>query len=51
VVDALDDSNRYTRAWAAQALRRIATREALDALVDHLMLARWCATTQTDDRY
>jgi len=51
LVDALDDSNRYTRAWAAQALRRIATPEALDVLVDHLMLARWCATTQTDDRY
>jgi HEAT repeat protein len=51
LVDALDDSDRYARGWAAQALQRIGTREALSALVDHLMIARWCRTTQVDDRY
>jgi HEAT repeat protein len=51
LVDALDDPERYTRGWAAQALRRIGTPEALAALADHLLLARWCATTQPDDRY
>jgi HEAT repeat protein len=51
LVKALGDPDRYTRGWAVQALQRIGTPEALNALVDHLMLARWCSTTQTDDRY
>jgi len=51
LVSALDDSDRYARGWAAQALQRIGTPEALNGLVDHLMVARWCSTTQTDDRY
>jgi HEAT repeat protein len=51
LIAALDDSDRYTRAWSAQALRRIGTGDARDALIEHLMVARWCATTRTDDRY
>jgi HEAT repeat protein len=51
LVGALDDEDRYTRAWAAQALQRIGTPEATDALLDRLMVSRWCATTRTDDRY
>jgi HEAT repeat protein len=51
LVDALDDSDRYARGWAAQALRRIGTPEATDALLDRLMLARWCSTSEPNDRY
>ena len=45
---ALFDTNRYVSAYAAQALERIGTREAFDALVPFLRTARWCP--HTDNR-
>ena len=43
----LDDENRYTRANALHALQRIATTAAKDALIRHLMPARWCPLTSS----
>ena len=41
----LRDSNRYVSAYAAEALERLATKEALAALIPFLTKARWCAHT------
>jgi len=46
--EALFDTNRYVSAYAAEALERIGTREALGALVPFLRTARWCP--HTDNR-
>jgi HEAT repeat protein len=51
LVNALTDEDRYTRAWASIALRRVGTPEATSALLDHLEMARWCATTTPENRY
>lgn len=51
LVRALDDDDRYASAWAAIALRRIGTPEATSAVLDHLLISRWCAATTTDNRY
>jgi hypothetical protein len=51
LVESLRDTDRYARGWAALALRRIGTPQAMSALVDRLMVARWCSTTTTEDRY
>ena len=45
---ALFDTNRYVSAYAADALERIGTPEAFDALVPFLRTARWCP--HTDNR-
>ena len=45
LADSLYDSNRYVSAYAAEALERIGTREALEALVPFLRTARWCPHT------
>jgi HEAT repeat protein len=47
----LDDENRYVRANAIQALERFASPEATDALLHHLMSARWCSLTSKDSKY
>ena len=49
--ETLGDPDRYARGWAALALRRIGTPEATDALLDHLMTARWCPSTTPKSRY
>ena len=46
--EALFDTNRYVSAYAAETLERIGTREALEALVPFLRVARWCP--HTDNR-
>lgn len=46
--DALYDSNRYVSGYAAEALERIGTVDALDALLPFLRTARWCP--HTDNR-
>ena len=43
--DALYDGNRYASAHAADALERIGTRDAFDALLPFLRTARWCPHT------
>ena len=47
LVDALRDGNRYTAGYAVEALRRIGTSEAHQALIRFLMIARWCPVTTT----
>ncbi|MDA0709876.1 MAG: HEAT repeat domain-containing protein [bacterium] len=47
----LTDENRYNRFYAALALRRIATPEAQNILLDHLMQSRWCPITTKDNTY
>jgi len=42
---ALDDNNRYVSAYAAEALERIGTPDALAALLPFLRTARWCGHT------
>ena len=48
LADALYDTNRYVSGYAAEALERIGTGEAFDALVPFLRTARWCP--HTDNR-
>ena len=43
--NALFDTNRYVSGYAAEALERIGSRAALDALVPFLRTARWCPHT------
>ena len=43
--EALQDGNRYVAGYAIEALERIATPEALSALVPFLKLARYCPIT------
>ena len=47
----LHHDNRYVRAKAALVLRRAGTKEATDALIDHLATARWCPLTTKDSQY
>jgi HEAT repeat protein len=46
-----DDPDRYTRGFAAIALRRIGTDAAKDALLDALMISRWCPITTVESPY
>ena len=48
LADALYDTNRYVSGYAAEALERIGTPDAFDALVPFLRTARWCP--HTDNR-
>ena len=45
LVEALRDGNRYTMGYAVEALERIGTREANQALIRFLKIARWCPLT------
>ncbi len=47
----LDDENRYVRADALYALERIGTSLAKDALIKHLMPARWCPITTPESTF
>ena len=47
LVEALRDGNRYTMGYAVEALERIATPEARQALIRFLKIARWCPITTT----
>ncbi len=51
LIDVLGDENRYNRFYAGMALRRIGTPRARKALIDELIIARWCAVTTADDLY
>jgi HEAT repeat protein len=51
LVAQLEDENRYVRFHAALALKEIKTREAQDALFNHLFASRWCALTTNDTPY
>jgi HEAT repeat protein len=42
---ALADDNRYVPGYAVEALERVASPEALEALVPFLKRARWCPHT------
>ncbi len=48
---ALTDPDRYVRFFAALALRRMGTPEALEVLLDHLFTARWCPITGQGSPY
>ena len=47
----LHHENRYVRAKAALVLRRADTKEATDALIEHLTTARWCPLTTKESQY
>ena len=51
LVEMLEEENRYNRFYAANALRRIDTPAAREALMNALFTARWCAITTTENRY
>ena len=51
LVEMLEDENRYNRFYAANALRRIDTSAARDALVNALFTARWCPITTKENQY
>ena len=48
---ALVDGNRYVRGDAVHALRRINTTSAKEALIDHLVTARWCSLTSSESTH
>ena len=45
LVACLEDPNRYVRAYAIEALHRIGSPRAIDALLEHLKASRWCPVT------
>jgi HEAT repeat protein len=49
--DALGDENRYVPGYAVEALERIATPDAMRALVPFLKSARWCPHTSPKSIY
>ena len=51
LVAQLEDENRYVRFHATLALKQIKTREAQEALFNHLFASRWCALTTNDTPY
>lgn len=51
LTQALKDENRYVRANAVDALRRIGTAEATNAAMDYLMASRWCSTTTPESTF
>lgn len=48
---ALEDSNRYVRNHSAEALRHIGTPQAQQALMDFLMVSRWCPITTKESTF
>jgi len=51
VKEVLEDQNRYVRADALQALKRIGTVEAIEELFEQLMPARWCPLTSPESTF
>ncbi|MBV9537721.1 MAG: HEAT repeat domain-containing protein [Acidisphaera sp.] len=49
--DALGDDNRYVPGYAVEALERIATPDAMRALLPYLKSARWCPHTTPSSIY
>ncbi|MEE2659287.1 MAG: HEAT repeat domain-containing protein [Candidatus Latescibacterota bacterium] len=49
----LDDENRYNRFYAVDGLRHFSgdSPEAEQALLDHLITARWCPLTSSESQY
>lgn len=48
---ALEDSNRYVRNHSAEALRHINTPRAQQALMDFLLVSRWCPITTKESTF
>ena len=48
---ALKDSNRYVRNHSAEALRHIGTPSAQQALLDFLLVSRWCPITTKESTF
>ncbi len=51
LIAALEDEDRYVRGNAVHALYRIDTPDSRDALLRHLMAARWCHSTTEDSLF
>ena len=51
LIAALRDGNRYTMGYAVEAIERIGTEEAKDALIRFLKISRWCPLTSTKDLF
>ena len=51
LVAALDDGNRYVRNHSIEALQRIDTPEAREALYDFLTVSRWCPITNRESTF
>ena len=51
LVEALRDGNRYTVGYTVEALERIGTPEAREALIRFLKIARWCPITTTGNLF
>ena len=49
--NSLSDGNRYVRDNSIHALKRIGTTEAETALLDYLLMARWCAITNRESTF
>ena len=51
LVKSLRDGNRYTMGYAVEALERIGTADAQQALIRFLKIARWCPITTTGNLF
>ena len=49
--ESLSDKNRYVRDNSIHALKRIGTPEAESALMDYLLMARWCPITNRESTF
>lgn len=51
LISALSDGNRYVAGYAVEALRRVGTTAANEALIRFLMISRWCPLTSNKDLF
>ncbi|MBB31394.1 MAG: phytanoyl-CoA dioxygenase, partial [Gemmatimonadetes bacterium] len=51
LVTALSDEDRYARANAVEALKRIGSNEAMKALLRDLATSRWCPQTNHESTF
>ena len=51
LVAALEDGNRYVRNHSAEALQRIDTPQAREALYEFLTVSRWCPITNRESTF
>lgn len=51
LTEALQDENRYVRAYAVEGLRQINTPKSLSVALDYLMDSRWCPTTTPENSF
>lgn len=51
LTELLNDSDRYVRGKALEALKRLGTDRSKEILIENLMRSRWCDITTKDNLF